>query len=110
MNTNPKDLVARGYDVIAEVYLDRFLSSTVRETWLNELTATLPPKSEVLDLGCGAGGPVAERLASLGHSVTGVDNSARQIEIAKAQVPSATFLQSDMVTADLPIASFDGMT
>jgi 2-polyprenyl-3-methyl-5-hydroxy-6-metoxy-1,4-benzoquinol methylase len=109
MKPNPKALVARGYDEIAEVYLARFSSSVVREAWLNELIAVLPPKSEVLDLGCGAGVPVAERLASLGHSVTGVDSSVRQIEIARERVPHATFLQSDMLTVDLPVASFDGI-
>jgi hypothetical protein len=63
MKPNPKVLVAQGYDEITEVYLARFSLSVVREAWLNELIAALPPKSEILNLGCGAGVPVAERLA-----------------------------------------------
>ena len=42
----------------------------------------LRPGSTVLDLGCGPG-LYAERLARLGHSVTGVDFSKRSIEYAK---------------------------
>lgn len=109
MKTNPKDLVRRGYDAIAEIYLDRFSSSNVREAWLDKLIAALPPKSKVLDLGCGAGVPVAELLCLSGHTVTGVDSSARQIEIARERVPRASFLQSDMMTVDLPVSSFDGI-
>jgi SAM-dependent methyltransferase len=71
--------------------------------------ATLPPKSKVLDLGCGAGIPIAERLCLAGHAVTGVDSSARQIEIARERVRRATFLQSDMMTVDLPVSSIDGV-
>lgn len=107
MTPSPKDVVAKGYDEIADVYLDRFSSSVVREAWLNELVAALPARSAILELGCGAGGPGcgAARLAGASRHWGG--QFSRQIEIARERVPGATFLQSDMTTTELPVASFD---
>lgn len=109
MTLNPKELVARGYDAVAEAYLDRFSSSAVRGAWLADFAALLPDQARVLDLGCGAGTPVAERLVALGHDVTGVDGSARQIRLARARVPAAAFVCADMTGVELPAAHFDGV-
>jgi SAM-dependent methyltransferase len=46
------------------------------------LTNYLPSQAAILDLGCGPG-LYAERLARLGHRVTGVDFSRRSIEYAR---------------------------
>ena len=46
------------------------------------VTSFLTGQSSILDLGCGPG-LYAERLAQLGHKVTGVDFSRRSIEYAK---------------------------
>ncbi len=109
MTSGPKEMVARGYDKVAEVYLDRFSRSVVRDRWLGHLIAHLPEGASVLDLGCGAGVPVVRHLVGLGHRVTGVDGSARQISLARAHVPGATFLHTDMTALDWPNASFDGI-
>lgn len=52
---------------------------------------------------------MTQALATDGRRVTGVDISARQVELARANVPSAIFLQSDMTTLDLPPASLDAV-
>ncbi|HUO92228.1 MAG TPA: methyltransferase domain-containing protein, partial [Rhizomicrobium sp.] len=109
MATDPKTLVSRGYDEIAEAYLERFGRSLVRADKLREFIRDMPPRSKILDLGCGAGTPIASELVALGFDVTGVDSSARQIALAKNNVPNASFLQADMTTVDLPVASFDGI-
>src|SRR5215470_13181668 len=76
MDTNLRHLVAAGYDDIADAYLDRFGVSVVRQKWLDRLIESLPSEGRrVLDLGCGAGIPVARDLAALGHFVVGVDGS-----------------------------------
>lgn len=41
------------------------------------------------------------------YDVTGVDISTRQIELARANVPTARFINADIVTVDFPPASFD---
>ena len=67
--------------------------------------AGLPDGAAVLDLGCGAGVPVTRWLAER-FVVTGVDLSARQIALARQQVPGATFQQADMTLLDFPAGSF----
>ena len=68
----------------------------------------LPEGSDVLDLGCGAGIPVMQALVDR-YRVTGVDLSARQLELARSLVPAATLVQGDMCTVRFPDASFDGV-
>jgi SAM-dependent methyltransferase len=103
-------LVATGYDAIADAYLDRFGVSAVRQKWLGHLIESLPLKGgRVLDLGCGAGIPVARDLAALGHYVLGVDGSAQQIVRACRNVPAASFVQADMCEVEFDTASFDAV-
>jgi len=92
--TTPRRLVATGYDRIADAYLDRFEHSSVRKKWLRRLIESLPSSGRVLDLGCGAGVPVARELAALGHCVVGVDGSEEQIARARSKVPKATFIHA----------------
>src|ERR1700722_8779172 len=97
MDTNPRNLVAAGYDGIGDAYLDRFGVSVVRRKWLGHLIESLHSQgSRVLDLGCGAGIPVARELGALGHSVVGVDGSGQQIVRARRNVPTAIFIEADM--------------
>ncbi len=110
MTCDPKRLVAQAYDQIADTYLRRFGESAVRQFWLEQLIAALPAGVRVLDLGCGAGLPVARDLQDRGFSVTGIDGSARQIEWARSHVPEAIFIQADMTTAELTAASFGAVT
>jgi SAM-dependent methyltransferase len=107
MTDDPKSLVATGYDLIAEGYLERYGRSRVRDQWLEKLIALLPRNSRVLDLGCGPGVPVARELATRGHQVVGVDGSACQISLARLNVPKAHFIHADMTSADIAPASFD---
>jgi SAM-dependent methyltransferase len=44
-----------------------------------------------------------------GRSVTAVDISARQVELARSNVPSATILRADMTALEFPAASFDAV-
>jgi SAM-dependent methyltransferase len=108
--TDPKRIVAAGYDVVAERYLDWSgkRPSGPRLRWLSMALALIPPGADVLELGCGAGIPMTAALAE-GRHVTGVDISATQIELARRNVPAATFRQADMTTLDFPAASFDGV-
>jgi SAM-dependent methyltransferase len=66
-------LVATGYDQIADRYLRQFGHSAVRSCKLNELADLLPARAHVLDLGCGAGAPVAHDLIACGFKLTGVE-------------------------------------
>jgi ubiquinone/menaquinone biosynthesis C-methylase UbiE len=79
----PHEIVARGYDVVAEDYAN--LEGAVewpRMRWLRKVLAELSPGSRALDLGGGSGIPATTELARE-HDVVGVDVSARQIELAR---------------------------
>jgi SAM-dependent methyltransferase len=108
--TDPREVVARGYDEAARRYLEwsPLRPSPARLAYLRRACELIPPGSRVLELGCGAGIPMTAALAD-GRDVTGVDISATQVELARANVPSATFLQADMTALDYPPASFDGV-
>ena len=108
--TDPKRIVAAGYDVVAERYLEWSgkRPSGPRLRWLSKALELIPPGADVLELGCGAGIPMTAALAE-GRHVTGVDISGTQIELARRNVPAARFLQADMTTLDFPAATFDAV-
>ncbi|GGY44339.1 class I SAM-dependent DNA methyltransferase [Parvularcula lutaonensis] len=83
------------------------------QAWLERLTARLPRGASVLDLGCGAGDPIAAWLIAQGFAVTGVDFAEGMLRIARARYPSARWLLQDMRVLDIDgpfdaIISWDG--
>jgi SAM-dependent methyltransferase len=108
--TDPREVVARGYDQVAERYLEwsGLRPSPVRLRYLDLALERIPAGARVLELGCGAGLPMTAALAG-SRDVTGIDISARQIELARANVPNATFLQADMTTLAFEPATFDAV-
>jgi len=108
--TDPREVVARGYDEAAERYLEwsPLRPSEARLRYLRLACDRIPPGARVLELGCGAGIPMTLALAD-GRDVTGVDLSARQVELARANIPKATFLQADMTTLAFEPSSFNAV-
>src|SRR5262245_37910355 len=109
MTRDPKSVVAHGYNVVAGPYLERHGKSVVRDRWLREMIHRLPDAARLLDLGCGAGVPVAQRLAQRGFDVVGVDGSVEQIKLARRNVPNAEFIHTDMTAVAFPRRSFDAV-
>ncbi len=108
---NPKLLVARGYDRIAEgLYLRQQQTppSGVKRAYLDRLTEDLQPGARILDLGCGAGVPSTAYLSER-FDVVGVDISRGQLALAGRHVPEATFLLADMSTLAFKPLSFDAI-
>ena len=103
--------MAEGYDRIAGRYAEwtaHDVSDEVRARYLHVLFERVPPGARVLDLGCGGGGPTTAALAAR-YVLTGVDISAKQIELSRQNLPSATFLHADMTRVDFPDAHFDAV-
>ncbi len=101
---NYKALVRQGYDACAAN------SEAARRHEANPeldlIIDRLPPGARVLDVGCGAGVPVAYTLAR--HAlVTGVDISPEQVRRARANVPAGEFIQADIMAVAFPPAAFD---
>jgi cyclopropane fatty-acyl-phospholipid synthase-like methyltransferase len=76
--------------------------------WLEKLLAMLEDGSDVLELGCGGGGPVTKQLAER-HKLLGVDISARQVERARERVPNATFQKADATGLTFDAGTFDAV-
>ncbi|MGH3071819.1 MAG: class I SAM-dependent methyltransferase [Gaiellaceae bacterium] len=72
----------------------------IEEPLVHEILASLP-LGVALDAACGTGRHAAH-LASLGHDVIGVDATPEMLDVARAKVPSATFLEGDL--HELPVA------
>jgi trans-aconitate methyltransferase len=102
--------VAEGYDAIASTYLDwaASVADPTRDRLFDALLEQLPAGAQVLDLGCGAGVPWTKRLAAR-FGVVGVDISEKQIELARRNVPEATFALGDMARFEVEAASLDGI-
>ena len=68
----------------------------VEQPWLDMFLATAGPASDILDLGCGSGEPLAAYCIAKGHKVTGVDVSAPLLALCKARFPDQAWLLGDM--------------
>ena len=82
--------------------------SLFEKPWLDRFLALLPPRSAILDIGCGAAEPIARYVIENGHDVTGVDSSSALIGICRNRFP-----RNDWIVADMRVLSlnreFDGI-
>jgi SAM-dependent methyltransferase len=105
-----KHLVAAGYDAMAPRFDDwqKQVVGSPRMRYLDMLLARMPPRPDVLELGCGAGVESTRTLGERGR-LTGVDISEAQLELARERVPSATFIRADLTELQFAAESFDGV-
>ena len=92
------------YDRLAPAYAESRVGETHPE--LEWLVSRLDDGSSVLDIGCGAGVPITRLLAET-FVVTGVDVSKAMIRLARANVPRASFLHSDITSVEFDHSTFD---
>ena len=107
---DPKQIVADGYDSIAEQHEEWASSVRIEERtkYTAVLLEKLPEGADILELGCGSGIPTTQQLA-VKFAVTGVDISAKQVELAQQKVPTAKFIHSDMIQLGFLEGSFDAI-
>lgn len=65
---------------------------------------------KLLDLGCGAGEPVARYFSDRSWSVTGVDFSEKMIELASEYVPEMETIHADISEVDFESNLFSAVT
>jgi len=110
LNEAHRRTVESGYDRMAEQYLSsKDPYDPLALTALEDMASLLPQEAAALDLGCGAGVPVTRWLCDRGFTVTGVDVSARQLELAREKVPSGTFIKADMTAVAFAPETFDAV-
>lgn len=104
---NYKALVRSGYDQCAIAYHESRKSEAGTE--LDALYSSLEDGAAVLDIGCGAGVPVAQALSER-FKVTGVDISDSMINLARANVLTGVFVRSDVMSVEFAPSTFDAAT
>lgn len=67
-------------------------------------------RGSLLDLGCGAGEPVARYFVDNNWLVTGVDFSERMLELAAKYVPEMRTIKSDITKSEFAPNQFDAIT
>jgi cyclopropane fatty-acyl-phospholipid synthase-like methyltransferase len=101
-----KELVRVGYDRCSIAYTG---SRSKRPPGaLRLLTDRLQDGCAILDIGCGAGVPIDKAL-SRKYAVTGIDLSGKQIELARLNVPDASFLCKDIMECRFADSAFDAI-
>jgi ubiquinone/menaquinone biosynthesis C-methylase UbiE len=101
-------MVKKGYGEIASTYIAARSKGSEDVPLLEELAERLPKGARVLDAGCGGGVPITRYLVQL-FDVTGVDFSAKQIELARNLIPNAKFTCEDIIDLAFDDESFDAI-
>lgn len=71
-------------------------SSLYERGWLDRFCALIPEGGSVLDIGCGAGVPIAHYLRGCGYEVTGVDSSAAMVAMFQERLSGQRVVRCDM--------------
>ena len=101
-----RELVRRGYDACAEEYGASRKSRAGDE--IRGLLERLEDGASVLDVGCGAGVPIARAL-SRRYRVRGVDMSEEMVRLARRNVPEGKFVCRDVMSVEFEEGSFDAV-
>ena len=86
----------------------RVAQAMVEEGWLERFRRLLRVGGTVLDIGCGAGVPVARHFVSKGHPVLGIDSSPAMIALFEDNLPGMAAQLADMRSLRLD-RGFDGL-
>lgn len=107
MTGRPEDI--RGvYERQAAVYDAQRSRALFEARWLARFAACLPKGGRVLDLGCGAGEPIARWFIAEGYRVTGMDFAPAMLGIVRSRWPGGDWRQGDMRHLDLD-ETFEGI-
>jgi len=104
--TDYRELVRTAYNRCAMDYAGQ--RRTTPGVELNLITERLAPASKILDVGCGAGIPVARHLAKM-FILTRLDMSTNMLALAKINVPTAKYVIAKPMEIDFPTGRFDAI-
>lgn len=96
------------YEAEALAYDRQRARSLFEARWLARFAALLPKGGAVLDLGCGAGDPIAGWFMAEGFAVTGLDFAPAMLSLARARWPEGDWIEGDLRSFELG-RRFDGI-
>ncbi|MEJ6388375.1 class I SAM-dependent methyltransferase [Gymnodinialimonas ulvae] len=105
MTDRPEDILP-AYEREAVQWAQTRNQSLWERPALEACVAGRAPGLRVLDLGCGAGQPIAQYFTARGDDVTGVDAAAAMIAEVRARVPEVRAIHADMRGLEIG-ATFD---
>ncbi len=88
MNRDSYNAIAQDWD------LARQALGSLEAECLGMLLRDLPVGSQVLELGCGSGHPLGSAIVSAGFRLTGVDQAANMLDLARKRLPEARWIES----------------
>jgi SAM-dependent methyltransferase len=86
----------RRYDAVAAQVDADLRDSAYGVSFLERAITLCKARRTALDVGCGSGGRMIDRLLNAGFQVTGLDASRGMLDIAKARHPSVEFVHDDV--------------
>lgn len=98
----------REYDQIADWYVAA-RNPEVGIADLDDFADALPPDATVLDVGCGDGIPITQRLVRRGFDVVGLDSSAEMIARYRANFPDVPAQCGRVEDAAFRAGAFDAV-
>lgn len=98
-----------GYETFAQELIATRHRSRVGVGVVRAWTALLPPGATVLDVGCGAGVPLAEALHADGFQIYGIDASPTLAGAFRARLPDSHIACEDARTSHFFGRTFDGV-
>jgi demethylmenaquinone methyltransferase/2-methoxy-6-polyprenyl-1,4-benzoquinol methylase len=110
--TLPASEVRAMFDRIAPVYdaMNRVMTAGLDLRWRRiTAEAVVQPGDRVLDACCGTG-DLAVAAEKRGGVVTGLDFSPRMLERARRKLPSATWVEGDLLALPFEAGSFEAAT
>lgn len=84
------------YEDYAEEYDEKRNRDLFEKSYLDKMISFLGEGTSVLDLGCGAGEPIARYLIEKGLNVTGLDYSHKMLSLCKERFPKHQWIYGDM--------------
>jgi SAM-dependent methyltransferase len=95
--TSDAERIVGLYDRHARAWVaDRKRARFVEKEWLDRFASLLPEGGSVMDIGCGAGEPMAGHLIARGFVVTGIDSSPTMISLCQGSFAGHRWLVADM--------------
>ncbi|MEZ4755730.1 MAG: methyltransferase domain-containing protein [Flavobacteriales bacterium] len=113
MNIPPPDhfeRVQRVFHSAADDYVEAFMDVSRYHAALNTFLGSLPPRAQVLEVGCGPGNITRYLLDQRPDlQILGIDLAAAMVERARQHCPEARFMQQDARQVEPSLGLFNGV-